>query len=122
LVRAFAGFWEKNLTRIKTDWTDKADFRMELATFFFNLRVLWEGLSQGYWLDQLAVEKRDLRGLWWVVVLCGCFLVLLGLLLVCIGIYRVSWSAFLRAKRGEIVVNCVVDVDTRMVAEVWLRE
>ena len=69
-------------------------------------------------MGQLAVGKLDLRGLWWVVVLCGYFLVLLGLLPVCIGIYRVSRSAFLCAKRGEIVVNCVVDVDTRVVVGV----
>jgi hypothetical protein len=39
---------------------------------------------------------------------------LLGLFSVCIGIYQVSQSLFLRAKRGSIVVNCVVDVDTKV--------
>jgi hypothetical protein len=47
------------------------------------------------------------------VVFCGAFLALLVFFSVLIGIYQVLWSRFLRAKRGQIVVNCVADVEAR---------
>ena len=49
--------------------------------------------------------------LWWFVVSLR---FLPGYFLIMSASARVSRQWFLRAKRGEIVVNCVVDVDTTM--------
>jgi hypothetical protein len=67
----------------------------------------------GAFLERLQVNSRG-QTIWlWkkaIFGVCGelwCFVVLLGLFWVCIGIYQVLRSRFLCAKRGQIVVNCV---------------